>query len=178
MTRQNRTFGPNGSRFDPSGGRILTNHKFGMQESSYGSAAAAKAALEQAQKNDVNAVVGTRGAGGFLGKRWGIGRDGSLKSYIRTGRGSSGMSGWGTPFALPGYYLGDVEIAEQEQRPENPGPREFSASTWGQNIPVSIGNVRVATVVLEAAKIEPTIEGEYDYFVEYKVPIYEFGGTD
>jgi hypothetical protein len=174
MTRQNRTFGPNGSRFDPSGGRILTNSKFGMQQDTYNSAAGARAALEAAQKNDVNAVVGTRGAGGFFGKRFAIGRDGSLQSYIREGRGSAGMSGWGMPFSLPGYYLGDVDIAEQEQRPENPGPREFAASTWGSNIPLSIGNVRVATVVLEAAKIVPTIEGEYDYYIEYRVPIYAF----
>ena len=174
MTRQNRTFGPNGSHFDPSGGRILTNNKFGLKDDSFSSVEAARQAVANAQRNEINAVQGTRGAGGLSGRQWQIGRDGKLKTYMRNGLGGEGRQGWGMPFELPGYYLGDVDIAEQEQRPENPGPRTFQTSTWGTNIPISLGWVRVATVVLEAKPIVPTIEGEYDYYIEYKIPIYAF----
>jgi hypothetical protein len=170
MTRQNRTYGPNNSRYDPSGGRILSNTKFGLKGDHFTSAEQARAALAAAQKNEIASVFGTRGAGGLSGKTWYKNRAGD----VLNGNPAGLYIGAGMPYSLPGYYLGDVDIMEQEQRPENPGPREFRTSTWGHNIPISLGNTRVACFVLEAKKIVPTIEGEYDYEITYKVPIYQF----
>lgn len=78
-------------------------------------------------------------------------------------------------YHMPGYKLGKVDIAAQEQRPENPGIREVAFSTYGINIPVSIGKRAVTGNIIDATPPTPEIVGAYEYWVEYKIPVFDSG---
>ena len=132
-------------------------------EGDYQDAQSAIDAITAAQNNPINGVWGTNGAGGFPGSHYEL--DGS------TGL----MQGWGLPYTLPGYQLGQVNIAAQEQAPGNPGIRKAAFSTYGVAIPISIGRRAITGNVIDATDIVPVMVGTYDYWVEYQIPIYEVG---
>lgn len=77
--------------------------------------------------------------------------------------------GW---FIDPKTERGEVNIAEQEQAPDNPGIRTQKFSTHGVSIPVSIGHRPVTGNIIDASEIVPRLEGTYDYWVEYQIPLY------
>lgn len=73
-----------------------------------------------------------------------------------------------------GYRIGDVRIEDQqEQKPENPGIRKVTASTYGKTIPVSLGRRRLAGNVIQSSAMVPKLEGTFEYEIEYQIPIYE-----
>lgn len=73
-----------------------------------------------------------------------------------------------------GYHIGDVRIEDQqEQKPENPGRRYASASTWGRTIPVSMGKRRLEGNLLSSTPLVPKLEGTVEYEITYEIPIYE-----
>lgn len=72
-----------------------------------------------------------------------------------------------------GYHIEDVRIEDQqEQKPENPGRRYVSASTWGRTIPISMGKRRLEGNLLQSSALVPKLEGTTEYYIDYKIPIY------
>jgi hypothetical protein len=141
----------------------------------YTSAEDAAAAYENAYNNPINGTWNTTGAGMFAGSHGEIDKDGNWLWADGWKVGGGSPVGWGMPYVLPGYTLGKVDIAAQEQRPENPGIREVAFSTYGINIPVSIGKRAVTGNIIDATPPTPEIVGAYEYWVEYKIPIFESG---
>jgi hypothetical protein len=84
-----------------------------------------------------------------------------------------GVGKWNLVWQDPATRLGNVNIAAQEQRPDNPGIRRQAFSTHGASIPVSIGRRPVVGNVVDCSDITPRLVGQYDYYVDYQVPIYE-----
>lgn len=73
-----------------------------------------------------------------------------------------------------GYHIEDVRIEDQqEQKPENPGRRYVTASTWGRTIPISMGRRRLEGNILQSSALVPKLEGTTEYEVVYEIPIYE-----
>lgn len=73
-----------------------------------------------------------------------------------------------------GYHIEDVRIQDQqEQKPENPGRRYVSASTWGRTVPISMGRRRLEGNLLQSTPLDPVLEGTTEYSITYEIPIYE-----
>lgn len=84
------------------------------------------------------------------------------------------------PFTLQGpryrngYHIEDVRIEDQqEQKPDNPGRRYVSASTWGRTIPISMGKRRLEGNILQSTALIPRLVGTTEYTVTYEIPVYE-----
>lgn len=166
MVGKHRTRPGQGSAFGHS------NVTFGIK-GEYTNAEDAIAAYESAFNNPILGIEGTTGAAGFAGNLWRIDSEG--KPVGNADNGVTTLGGWGLPYTLPGYQLGEVNIAQQEQAPDNPGIRKAAFSTYGVPIPVSIGRRAVTGNVIDATDFIPAIIGSYDYWVEYQVPIYKAG---
>lgn len=67
----------------------------------------------------------------------------------------------------------DPGVKDQTAKPDNPGIREATASTYGKYIPVSVGQRRLPGNVIHSTNIEPRLIGNRTYEVTYKVPIFE-----
>lgn len=108
-------------------------------------------------------------AGGVIG-RPNPNRNANISSLL-----SSAMSQY---LVSPELRYGEVDIAQQEQKPENPGIRTVAFSTHGTPIPLSIGRRAITGNIVDASDIVPLYEGEYKYTIEYKIPIYTSGGGE
>lgn len=66
--------------------------------------------------------------------------------------------------------MGDVDIPEQQNRPENPGIRKATVSTYGAKIPISLGRRRLYGNIIESSALVPRLVGTRTYTVEVEVP--------
>lgn len=77
--------------------------------------------------------------------------------------------------SYPGHKIttttGTVNIADQDAEPTKPADKAVSFSTYGVVIPISIGQRRIGGNVLESSPILSRMDGTYDYYTEYQIPV-------
>lgn len=74
---------------------------------------------------------------------------------------------------IPGYHVGNVDIEDQADKPENPGRKKVTSSAYGMTIPLSNGRRKLPGVLIQSGDLVPLLIGGREYDITYKLPIYE-----
>lgn len=72
---------------------------------------------------------------------------------------------------LHGYQVGEIDIKEQQAKPDNPGIKKVAVSTYGITIPLSTGRRLLAGNIIQSGDITPRLIGGREYTIDYAVPI-------
>lgn len=143
----------------------------------YQSLAAARAALEHGKNNPTMRTWSTSGLGGYVLPTGGYMDDDGRYLDYNGNEITRPILGVGRLTHGPGYRLGDIDLPNQPQMPENPGIREQAFSTHGISIPISIGARAITGNVIDSGGVNPRLIGYREYYVEYKIPVYTHWGS-
>lgn len=62
-----------------------------------------------------------------------------------------------------------LDTVQDRQTPDNPGLRYATASTYGVNIPVSLGQRFIGGNVIDASELRPVLVGYREYYTDVRI---------